>query len=168
MSVEVQRWWEDRVVECTTRTDVQRSTTWYYVFVDTVMQWEMFWIPATPRSFTNNHLKCSFVRVSPTLVILEAGGNRDQQNNDSGNTITLWPHCIWVKYNVETIVHKDKYLLKILLACSKKTIPWKWLQFRPPTIQWIRGHQRGNLIAPMDCLIINKIKKINKFRHYRI
>lgn len=37
----------------------------------------------------------------------------------------------------ETVLHKDKYLLKILLASSRKSITRKWLQIDLPKLdQW--------------------------------
>lgn len=39
----------------------------------------------------------------------------------------------------ETLLHKDKYLLKILLASSRKAITRKWLQVDPPTLAQWRG-----------------------------
>ena len=39
----------------------------------------------------------------------------------------------------EIVFHKDKYLIKILLASSKKAITRKWLQTDPPTLEQWRG-----------------------------
>ena len=39
----------------------------------------------------------------------------------------------------ETVLQKDKYLLKILLACNRKAITRKWLQPDPPTLDQWRG-----------------------------
>ena len=39
----------------------------------------------------------------------------------------------------ETVLQKDKYLLKILLASSRKVITRKWLQLDPPTLDVWRG-----------------------------
>lgn len=39
----------------------------------------------------------------------------------------------------ETVLHRDKYLLKILLASSRKAITRRWLRVDPPTLDQWRG-----------------------------
>lgn len=47
----------------------------------------------------------------------------------------------------KTVLHKDRYLLKILLASSRKAITRRWMQVDPPTlIQWHR------IIHEIDCM----------------